>query len=352
MSHDTSVFPLDVELLEAVIDHLPIGAILLDDEGTIQRFNRHEEQLSGFRRETVLGKSFFGEVAPCTDDIELGPRFREGIEANNLDLDVEFSFPYPYNRVPRDVRIRARTVGSSRHHAHVILIEDITSRRQLERNNAEMMTGLKSMIARWRGDQQQNSSALANRPTGHRPFEREAVALYLRMNGLNALASQTPPAELFHVVDCQLQLALEIIQRSEGHIDELTGQSVLATFSVDEQGPEGYENGLNAASQIVAASSSVLDLPFQIGLSSGAIYQGPIGATHLNCGTTVGAPISRARVLAEEARPREILVTEDIVDRGAALTSTTCLPDVKPDRIDYSGSIYRVDNVASSKNPE
>ena len=147
MTSNSTVLPdaveLNVPLLEELIDELPIGLLVLDERGIIQRFNRYEQQLSGRSREDTIGRSFFSDVAPCTSDIELGPKFHQGIEEGNLDLSVEFSFPFPFNRVPRDVYIRARSIHAGSKLAHVVLIEDITSRKQLERSNVEMLRGIR-----------------------------------------------------------------------------------------------------------------------------------------------------------------------------------------------------------------
>ena len=129
---EIDAYPLDVKLLEQLLDDLPIGALILDDQGIIRRFNKYEEQLSGLPRQKTIGKSFFSEVAPCTKDIELGPKFHEGIANGSLDLSVEFSFPYPYNRVPRDVFIRAKSIRAGGEVAHIVLIEDIVAVNNLD----------------------------------------------------------------------------------------------------------------------------------------------------------------------------------------------------------------------------
>ena len=67
-------------LSESGLDALPFGAIRLDRNGTILAFNRAEADITGRRRESVIGKNFFTEVAPCTNVQEFAGRFREGVE--------------------------------------------------------------------------------------------------------------------------------------------------------------------------------------------------------------------------------------------------------------------------------
>ena len=86
---------------EDELDRLPFGAIRLDREGRILNYNRTEAELSGRRKESVLGKNFFTEVAPCTNVREFAGRFRKGIEQGSLHM----VFPYVF-----DDRMEPRTV--------------------------------------------------------------------------------------------------------------------------------------------------------------------------------------------------------------------------------------------------
>lgn len=345
MTDERKNYPLDVQLLEAVLDYLPIGAILLDDEGIIQRFNRYEEQLSGRKREKTIGKSFFSDVAPCTEDIELGPRFREGIEKGNLDLDVEFSFPYPYNRVPRDVHIRAASVKGGNQQAHVVLIEDITSRRQLQQNNADMMLGLKSMLVKWRGGQTSIAGKNHLAIGSNESFEHQAIVLYADVSGFEELARRTPPAKLFQVVDHQLKTAIEIITRRGGQIDQVNGNGVLGIFLAKEHGERSYHDAIRAAHEIVTDRHKDLKLPFRVGLATGPIYNGPIGHAELSNRATVGAPISMARALSHTGRPEEVILTEDLVGRVGEVITAAALPGVSPMGVADPGTIYRLEHI-------
>ena len=86
---------------EAELDRLPCGAIRLDRDGKILSYNRTEAELSGRRKESVLGKSFFTEVAPCTNVQEFAGRFREGVERGSLHM--VFPYVFDYQMDPRNV---------------------------------------------------------------------------------------------------------------------------------------------------------------------------------------------------------------------------------------------------------
>lgn len=86
------------------LDALPFGAIQLDARGVVLLYNRAEERLSGRRREDVVGKNFFHDVAPCTRVRRFLGAFQAGIERRALSEVFDFTFRFPQN--PREVRIR------------------------------------------------------------------------------------------------------------------------------------------------------------------------------------------------------------------------------------------------------
>jgi photoactive yellow protein len=86
---------------EDQLDHLPFGAIRLDREGNILTFNRSEVEITGRRKERVVGKNFFTEVAPCTNVQEFAGKFRQGVQAGKLH--TVFPYVFDFEMEPRQV---------------------------------------------------------------------------------------------------------------------------------------------------------------------------------------------------------------------------------------------------------
>lgn len=86
---------------ENELDRLPIGAIRLDREGKILSYNQTEADLAGRRKEGVIGKNFFTDVAPCTNVQEFAGKFREGVQQGSLH--TVFPYIFDYNMDPRNV---------------------------------------------------------------------------------------------------------------------------------------------------------------------------------------------------------------------------------------------------------
>jgi photoactive yellow protein len=85
------------------LDELPFGAIRLDRDGTILKYNMTESKLTGRDPKRVIGRNFFTDVAPCTNVQSFAGRFREGIAKG--DMHVIFPYRFDFEMAPRDVTV-------------------------------------------------------------------------------------------------------------------------------------------------------------------------------------------------------------------------------------------------------
>lgn len=90
-------------MTESELDQLPHGAIQLSTDGRVLKFNAYESQLANLKKESVIGKNFFKEVAPCTDVQEFYGRFRTGVAEKSLHENFRYHFAFKQN--PRDVTV-------------------------------------------------------------------------------------------------------------------------------------------------------------------------------------------------------------------------------------------------------
>lgn len=97
---------LDAKLDDASeegLDRADFGIIKIDDEGQILFFNQYESDLSGVDPEDAVGKNFFTEIAPCTNNRLFRGRFKKGLRKNHLD--ETFTYTYTYRMRPTLVNI-------------------------------------------------------------------------------------------------------------------------------------------------------------------------------------------------------------------------------------------------------
>lgn len=86
------------------LDSLAFGAIELDRQGRILRYNAAEAEISGRQQDGMVGRDFFADVAPCTRGEAFEGRFRAGVEAGALD--VQFTYVLDHQMAPTEVRVR------------------------------------------------------------------------------------------------------------------------------------------------------------------------------------------------------------------------------------------------------
>ena len=76
------------------IDELAFGAIQLNAEGKILAFNQTESNITGRRKEAVIGRNFFNEVAPCCNKPGFRGVFEAGVRSGNLNAIFDYTFDY------------------------------------------------------------------------------------------------------------------------------------------------------------------------------------------------------------------------------------------------------------------
>lgn len=83
------------------LDDLGFGVVRMDHRGKVRAYNRAEAALSGMKPEAVIGKDFFVQVAPCTNNYMVADRYRQDGE-----LDVTIDYVFTYMMAPTPVRLR------------------------------------------------------------------------------------------------------------------------------------------------------------------------------------------------------------------------------------------------------
>ncbi len=89
------------------IDNLAFGAIQLDRTGKILTFNATESSITGRRKEAVIGRNFFLEVAPCCNKPAFRGVFEAGVKAGKLNAIIDYVFDYKMN--PTRVKVHMKS---------------------------------------------------------------------------------------------------------------------------------------------------------------------------------------------------------------------------------------------------
>lgn len=95
------------------IDKLAFGAIELDKNGTVLKYNSAEGAITGRNPAAVIGKNFFREVAPCTAKPAFKGVFDAGVKANNLNTMFEYVFDHQMQPTKVKVHMKRSIDGAS-----------------------------------------------------------------------------------------------------------------------------------------------------------------------------------------------------------------------------------------------
>lgn len=95
------------------LDKLAFGAIELDANGNVLKYNAAEGEITGRDPKAVIGKNFFRDVAPCTGRPEFKGRFEQGVKSGNLNTMFEYTFDYKMQPTKVKVHMKKALVGDS-----------------------------------------------------------------------------------------------------------------------------------------------------------------------------------------------------------------------------------------------
>jgi len=102
--YDELLAASDVELGD-----VDFGVIGLGHDHRVVFYNRAESALSGLSAERVIGRHFFTEVAPCTNNFMVAHRFET---EESLDATIDYVFTLRMKPTPVRLRLLRRAVAS------------------------------------------------------------------------------------------------------------------------------------------------------------------------------------------------------------------------------------------------
>jgi len=94
-------------------DNAPFGIIKVDDEGEVEFFNQYESDLSGMDPDDVMGRNFFTQVAPCTNNRLFRGRFKKGVRRGELDETFTYTYTYKMRPTLVDVHLYRDEAGNN-----------------------------------------------------------------------------------------------------------------------------------------------------------------------------------------------------------------------------------------------
>ncbi len=102
---DTSIINRPGNVTREIADSQDYGIVKVDDNGNILLYNRYEADMAGVEPSHAEGRSFFTQVAPCTNNRLFFGKFKEGVSNGHLNEQFKYTFTYKMKPTPVDIHL-------------------------------------------------------------------------------------------------------------------------------------------------------------------------------------------------------------------------------------------------------
>jgi photoactive yellow protein len=92
-------------------EYLPFGAVMLDRTGTIVRYNKAEGLIASRVPEDVIGKNFFGDIAPCAKGKRFHGEFLKFHQTGQINVMFDYKFAYKGAQVAVKIHMKSQPDG-------------------------------------------------------------------------------------------------------------------------------------------------------------------------------------------------------------------------------------------------
>jgi class 3 adenylate cyclase/DNA-binding response OmpR family regulator len=148
---------------------------------------------------------------------------------------------------------------------------------------------------------------------------QQATILFADIRGFSNFSTRAMPEVLVDVLNRHIAVAAEVILDEGGTLDKFLGDAVMAYFNAPLPQPDHALRAVRAAWRICRAvdeSHSQLpvasQLQFGVGVSTGDVLVGNIGAPQMMNFTVIGDAVNMSRRLQECARGGQVLVCQQV----------------------------------------
>jgi len=166
------------------------------------------------------------------------------------------------------------------------------------------------------------------RPGG---IKSELTVLFCDICGFTQTAAQMDAHDVVDMLNHYFQPLVEAVFRHDGTVDKFMGDAMLAVFGSPEPDPQHHQKAVSAAlaiqeavratSQLRAARGDVT-CEVRVGLHSGEVFHGFVGAMDRLEFTVIGDAVNRASRYCRAAAEGEILISQEVFQRVFNLVRT------------------------------
>jgi class 3 adenylate cyclase/tetratricopeptide (TPR) repeat protein len=162
---------------------------------------------------------------------------------------------------------------------------------------------------------------------GADPVHRTATVAFLHFDGTDDIVEHEGPERCASLLDSTVRRVQQVVEERNvtflGTDVDHDGGKIIVVSGVPRRFGDDEERILTALRQVI---DSDLSLPLRIGVHSGPVFAGDVGAAYRRTFTVMGDTVNLAARLMAKAEPGQVLATEDVLDRSQRFFVTTPLP--------------------------
>jgi class 3 adenylate cyclase len=149
---------------------------------------------------------------------------------------------------------------------------------------------------------------------------RDVSLLFADLKGYTSFAERTPPAEVAKVLAAYWDRLVPLLENAGGEVHQIIGDAVMVIFNKQGDTPDHAQTAARAALSFQTAAAEVAgphpDWPrFRVGLNSGEVVAGVIGARGHRKHGVVGDTVNLAARLESTASAGEVVVGAETARR-------------------------------------
>src|SRR5258708_2907385 len=144
--------------------------------------------------------------------------------------------------------------------------------------------------------------------------ERKIVTIvFADISGFTALSEKKDPEEVREMMNACFESLVPVVQKYEGTIDKFIGDEIMALFGAPIAHEDDPERALRAGLEMMDAIAGInrthgIELGLHIGINSGPVIAGQIGAENRRDYSVMGDAVNLAARLADASSSGEIFV--------------------------------------------
>ena len=192
---------------------------------------------------------------------------------------------------------------------------------RLSRRFNDMTQGLQERLTLSKFVSQDTMRTVAGQTDVTRGGSRTDVAvLFSDIRGFTAYSDGRQPEEVLDMLNHYLQIQAHVVTANGGDIDKFVGDGLMAVFSGPDRERRAVRCGVDLVRAVAtdqAASRSEDDtITVGVGISTGPVVAGAMGAEERMDYTVVGSTVNLAARLCAVARAGQVLVSDDVARGG------------------------------------